>query len=182
MPRVESKPDKNPYTQLFASWLKDFRERQGLSERRMAGILGVDEGTLSRVESSQRWAPRKFARNLSMLPEIAEHIRPTLVNLTDQELNFAHRLAMAASCGWDFAHHVLDHPPILDEADPSKSRIVFVKGMKIQINLSEQDNLTEKGRQYLLEELADVAETTVRTKVDLMERSKQRRAKYYLTT
>lgn len=51
MPKLESKPEQNPYTCLFASWLTDYRERQGISQRRVAALLGVNESTMSRIES-----------------------------------------------------------------------------------------------------------------------------------
>lgn len=171
MPKVESNPESNHeedyYKQAFGAWLKDYRQGQQLSVREMAARFGTDESTISRIESGERALP---------LQRDTWHYLKELPGLSEEQRLFGGRLSMAAVCGFDFAHEYFDQPPL--ELDPAKSRITFVKGMKIRLKLVESD-LTEDGRCLLLDYLQDAVEIKVGGEIELMQRRKQRRAKYY---
>ena len=171
MPGVESSPEKNLYIQILSSFLKDYREGQGFSLRRMAARFGIDEGTYSRIESGQRGLP--LQRN-------AFDYLKELPGLSDDRRVFVRRLAMTAAAGWDM-YEWIGWPPLFDNFDPAKSRVTFARGAEIRIDLTET-SLTDKSSSLLLDNLQDSLETVVKTRVDIEKRGNQRRAKYYPST
>jgi transcriptional regulator with XRE-family HTH domain len=71
IPRIHRSLRYCPYTPglLVSGWLKLIRQGLGYSQERMAGALGIDEGTWQRWEAGQRQPSSKYRRQIAAFLE-----------------------------------------------------------------------------------------------------------------
>ncbi len=154
-PIVRSETSAYPHTRGFGQLLKEYRERIGLSQRKLASILGVDESTIARVEVGTRKPPREpeFYERLREIPGITEHEIAALLQTDKLATTLAEGLLRG---GWQ--------PKNPNNTDEMDRRSTLAQGPGLQVNMEVQADpgLNDKELETLKEVTRGIVEMVLK--------------------